>query len=49
MCSMSVHYIIYKKNFKHQRMHKEFFLQAETTKSSRLHKRRSAQSTAHSR
>jgi hypothetical protein len=24
MCSMSVHYII-QKNFKHQRMHKEFF------------------------
>jgi hypothetical protein len=26
MCSMSVHYII-QKNFKHQRMHKEFFRQ----------------------
>jgi hypothetical protein len=25
MCSMSVHYII-QKNFKHQQMHKEFFL-----------------------
>jgi hypothetical protein len=25
MCSMSVHYITQKKNFEHQRMHKEFF------------------------